>query len=658
VTPGVVGTLQNSQCSVDAGASSVSGSGNNLTVNLVLTFKAAFAGSKNTYMQVQDVSSTLAPWLARGVWTNPVAGPPVNVSVSPASGSGATQTFSFIYSDPAGSSDIGFVDFLFQTTFNGSNACFAVYIPSTNVINMLNDAGTAIANSATPGVPGTLSSSQCSIDVGATSVSVSGNNLTFSVALTFKPAFGGAKNIYMVVGNKSNVASAWQAEGTWTTPLPGPPVNVSASPASGSGAVQTFSFVYSDPSGNSDIGYVDFLFQTTVNGSNACYAVYVPSSNVINMLNDAGTTIASSATPGVAGTLNSSQCSIDVGASSVSVSGNNLTLTVALTFKPAFAGAKNIYMVVSNKNNVTSTWQAEGVWTVPPPGPPTNVSVSPASGLGTVQNFSFIYFDPLGNSDIGYVDFLFQTTLNGSNACYAVYVPSSNIINILNDAGTAIASSATPGVPGTLSSSQCSIDVGATSVSLSGNNLTLTVALTFKPAFAGAKNIYMVAGNKSNITSGWQAKGVWTVSNPPPVNVSVSPSFGSGTVQNFSLIYSDPVGSSDIGYVDFLFQTTLNGSNACYAVYVPSSNVINMLNDAGTAIAGSATPGIPGTLSSSQCSIDVGATSVSASGNNLTLTVALTFKPAFAGAKNIYMVVGNKSNVTSGWQAEGAWTAQ
>src|SRR5438270_285922 len=79
---GTPGTLQNSQCSIDTGASSASGSGNNLTLNLAVTFKAAFSGSKNDYMQVQDNSSTLAPWQARGAWTVATV-PPTSVSVTP-----------------------------------------------------------------------------------------------------------------------------------------------------------------------------------------------------------------------------------------------------------------------------------------------------------------------------------------------------------------------------------------------------------------------------------------------------------------------------------------------------------------------------------------------------------------------------------------------
>jgi hypothetical protein len=58
------------------------------------------------------------------------------------------------------------------------------------------------------------------------------------------------------------------------------------------------------------------------------------------------------------------------------------------------------------------------------------------------------------------------------------------------------------------------------------------------------------------------------------------------------------------------------------------------------------------TLSNSQCA--VGASSVAASGNTLTLSLSLNFQPSFAGAKDIFMEAFDGSD--SGWQPKGTWT--
>jgi hypothetical protein len=61
--------LQNSQCSVNVGASSLSKSGNTLTWNLAMTYQAGFSGLKNVYMYAADVSGTNSGWHPLGTWT-------------------------------------------------------------------------------------------------------------------------------------------------------------------------------------------------------------------------------------------------------------------------------------------------------------------------------------------------------------------------------------------------------------------------------------------------------------------------------------------------------------------------------------------------------------------------------------------------------------
>src|SRR5260370_933504 len=311
-------------------------------------------------------------------------------------------------------------------------------------------------------------------------------------------------------------------------------------------------------------------------------------------------------------------------------------------------------MTVDHSADALARFEAKGTWTAS--GTATNASVSPSSGSGTTQTFSFVYSDSSGYADIHYVEILFQTQISGQSACYLQYVPSNNTISLVTDSGTGYAGAAQVGVAGTISNSQCTLDAGASTVSLSGNNVTLNLALTFKPAFSGAKNAYMNAYNNANALSGWQAKGTWTVAGTP-TNTSVTPASGSGMTQTFSFVYSDSSGYADIHYVEILFQTQISGQSACYLQYVPSNSTISLVSDSGTGYAGAGQVGIAGTLSNSQCTVDTGASLVVTSGNNLTVTVAITFKAAFTGAKNSYMNVIHMPNVSSGFVAKGIWTA-
>ena len=52
--------------------------------------------------------------------------------------------------------------------------------------------------------------------------------------------------------------------------------------------------------------------------------------------------------------------------------------------------------------------------------------------------------------------------------------------------------------------------VSASTATPAGNALTLSLPVTFAPAFAGAKNIYMYAAT-ATANSGWQDRGDWMV---------------------------------------------------------------------------------------------------------------------------------------------------
>jgi hypothetical protein len=255
--------------------------------------------------------------------------------------------------------------------------------------------------------------------------------------------------------------------------------------------------------------------QTTLVADHACYLQYTRAGNSIQLLNDNGNGyISTGGTLGVAGTLSNGQCAIDLGASSSSGVGNNLTVNLALSFTTAFVGAKTVSMGVINNNNVFSGWEAKGTWSVTQPGnqPPANVSVAPSSGTGLSQTFSFVFTDPYGFADISWTQMHFGAQLIADNVCYLQYTRATNTIQLFNNAGSGyVGSGGTLGGAGVLSNGQCTVNLPASSASGSGNNLTVNVSLTFAAGFSGAKTTSMGVINNASIFSGWQAKGTWTV---------------------------------------------------------------------------------------------------------------------------------------------------
>jgi C1A family cysteine protease len=296
---------------------------------------------------------------------------------------------------------------------------------------------------------------------------------------------------------------------------------------------------------------------------------------------------------------------------------------------------------------------------------PTLGTLTPSSitsATGSPQTFTAVYSDPDGFANLSTVDFLIGPS-SGINAIWLRYDRTANKISLYNDAGNASVGSCTPATTGTLGNSQGTVDCSKTVVSSSGNNLAVNWSVTPKAAFASStpKNIWEIARDYSNATSGWINKGSWTVLNPnkPPTLGTLNPSSvtsAAGSPQTFTAVYSDPDGFANLLTVDFLIGPS-SGIKAIWLRYDRSTNKISLYNDTGNAFVGSCTPATTGTLGNSQGTLDCSKTIVSFSGNNLTVNWRVTPKAAFASStpKNILEIARDYANATSGWYIKGAW---
>lgn len=303
-------------------------------------------------------------------------------------------------------------------------------------------------------------------------------------------------------------------------PAVGPQVSqaVAVSPAEGSGYNQIFTFTFSDPQGFQDLDVMNIVINSALDGRNACFLAYVRTTNTWFLVNDAGTGLLPGVTPGQTGGALNSQCSINGIGSSVNGSGNLLTLVLNLNFNIGFRGRKLIYLAARDVSENNSGWQPMGVWTVPGQVPTTTTAVNsltPArgsGGIGTSQLFTFSVSDSRGFPNIGVVNVVVNTALDGRNACYIAYVRSTNTIFLVNDVGDALLPGIVAGGTGSVSNSQCTIDAAGSSAGGAGPNLTLQLRITFKPSFTGNMIIYAAARDtQEQNNTGWQPMGTWTV---------------------------------------------------------------------------------------------------------------------------------------------------
>ena len=128
-------------------------------------------------------------------------------------------------------------------------------------------------------------------------------------------------------------SKGWQLIGGWNTAgLQNLAPSAAVSPSSGSGAGQTFTFQYYSANGNQYLKVLYALINSGTNGAGGCEVEYLPVTNRLYLLNDAGSGFLGPATPGMAGILSNSQCSLDVGSSSATGLANSIALKLALGF--------------------------------------------------------------------------------------------------------------------------------------------------------------------------------------------------------------------------------------------------------------------------------------------------------------------------------------
>jgi hypothetical protein len=181
---------------------------------------------------------------------------------------------------------------------------------------------------------------------------------------------------------------------------------------------------------------------------------------------------------------------------------------------------------MSNFGNNTG-WLARGVWNVN--ADVQAISVTPnnsSSTAGVAQDFVFGFSDVEGvTADLAAARVRFRAP--DGVQCGIAYNAMTGLVRMQDDAGI-LGPSVPLGSGPPLTNSQCTLDVAASSAALSGGGtiLTLTLRVTFKPAFAGTKNIDMRANSNVGSTTNWVNKGTWMVIGS--VTVAVMPSSGAG----------------------------------------------------------------------------------------------------------------------------------
>jgi hypothetical protein len=297
--------------------------------------------------------------------------------------------------------------------------------------------------------------------------------------------------------------------------------------------------------------------------------------------------------------------------------------------------------------------------TVPFAGTPLVLPPSPGAGSAVTQTFTFTFYDH-GATNINVINVLINDFLDGRFGCYLAYARPINVLYLVNDPGDALLPGLVlDGSPQTLGNGQCAIDGSASSAVASGSVLTLKLRITFDPSFSGNKVVYQAARDLDGNNSGWLQQGVWNVPGAAPASpavIAMAPGRGGGRgPYPLQFTYRDTDGYTDLVSTTVLLNSYLDGGGACYLGYHVPSNAVLLLNDPGNAYLPWLVLGSTGTVENSQCRIYSQGSGAQGSGTDLTLTLVIEFKAAFAGERVFYLSAQDGTS-TSGWQAVGSWT--
>ncbi|MDQ6759438.1 MAG: hypothetical protein M3Z32_06170, partial [Acidobacteriota bacterium] len=241
-----------------------------------------------------------------------------------------------------------------NSALQGAFGCYVLFGRGTNLVAIANDTATSFTN-GTLGTAGTLQNSQCIVNAAASYLSGNDKYLSLTLFVTMKT--GGAKNVYASVSSNSGATSGYSQVGTWNVTSPSSLTPVSVSPGTGAGAAGTpqyFTFTYSDPNGANDISGSQIIINSALQGAFGCYILYGRGTNLLAIGND-NATVFTNGNLGTAGTLQNSQCSVDLSKSFQVQTGNTVNLTLALTFKPTYKGLMYAFSnAVDNAGNASS----------------------------------------------------------------------------------------------------------------------------------------------------------------------------------------------------------------------------------------------------------------------------------------------------------------
>ncbi len=597
--PGTNVQLSNTNVTLDVSRTQVVTTTTQLQVTWYISEKQPMTSVNwNLYLKAIDSASQSTGWVSRG--TRRVNMFPNVGGLTPASGTvpvGTPQTFTMTYSDEDGTGTLtmAFIRVTMQTP-PYTEQFRACYRTATN--DVLVYTGSQWLGPLPMGQPGTLETAYVRINLGASSVSVDATSkvLTVNWNLTFKSGSEGAKDIWGYIYDNQNWQEGFVLVGQWV-------VGSGSAVAAERNGVPPASNVVIPPGAGPD--FTPVLYSTDVYDG---------------------------------------QQSEDIGAAYGHHAIDNNVVPPDDTQTPE---AEPLLKIRPRQLPLPNAMPQIGI-------------VSPAESSrqpGWGRNFRIQIIDASGYAHVSQVYVLF--TLDGStrNAIYVRYDQDTNRVWLRDSDDTVWLGGYTLGSTVKISNKNGSVDVAKSRISAYSKYLNLYLEIIGKETGQPQRyRIFVAATDDSGNDTGWVEKG-WRMIDHWPGAGGVTPSANIqkvGTTYHYTTTFTEPQSWQGFKYI-FVNIASAPGttSKSLYAAYIIDTNQIKILNDSGSWI-GPITPGAAQDLQNSWVILHGAGTSVTKTGDMLTITWSLEFKSTLAGTtKNVYLYAQDKLDWIDSWRYAG-----
>jgi hypothetical protein len=172
------------------------------------------------------------------------------------------------------------------------------------------------------------------------------------------------------------------------------------------------------------------------------------------------------------------------------------------------------YWLVVAKNDCGETWGPEWDFTTGANSVPTLGTVDPSSGSGAVgvtTYFTTTWNDADGWEDLKHCYFHIGASPSLVNNVTLLYNAAKNKLWIRSDDGMTWLGGFAPGSSNVLDNSQANLYCSLTTVQGSGDTLSVTWAIEFKPGYEGTKKLGLKCKDRQKAKAKGEWKGTWTI---------------------------------------------------------------------------------------------------------------------------------------------------